>query len=89
MELFKKLWLALAGIIVSSCVIFTEIKDITNFGQLVNMVFKCQQDPASSAPCYLVYDIYIVMFMVIIFIATTTLTIMRVSIYTSDKLSNK
>lgn len=89
MELFKKIWIPLAGVIISSCVIYTEFKGITSFGHLINMIFKCQQDPANSAPCYLLYDIYVVMFMIIIFIATITVAIMRVSKYTSDILSNK
>jgi uncharacterized membrane protein len=63
--LFKKNYGLLLGII--ACVIVFQIADTARFfGAFMNRFFSCAQNPASSFPCYGIYDIAM---MIISFVA--------------------
>jgi hypothetical protein len=56
MSLFKKVYGLLLGIV--ACVIVFQMASTARFfGVFVNRFSPCIQDPASSFPCYGIYDI--------------------------------
>ncbi len=58
MNLFKKVYGLLLGI-VACVVIFQMARTARFFGVFVDRFFPCIQDPASSFPCYGIYDVVI------------------------------
>lgn len=61
-----------------------ELFNKTSLGSLINNFFPCEQIPQNSAPCYLQYDIYFSIFLIIIFLATLiTIMIRLIKIYDS------
>jgi hypothetical protein len=56
MSLFKKIYGLLLGIV--ACVVVFQMASAARFfGVFINRFFPCVQDPASSFPCYGIYDI--------------------------------
>jgi hypothetical protein len=58
MSLFKKVYGLLLGII--ACVVVFQMASTARFfGVFIDRFFPCVQDPASSFPCYGIYDIVV------------------------------
>jgi hypothetical protein len=47
------------------------------FGEFINNYFPCQQDPLNSFPCYGVYDGLLFLLLLIIFVSSIILTVVR------------
>jgi len=56
MSLFKKVYGLLLGIVACAIVYLMEGTGLF-FGKFVNQFFSCVENPASSFPCYGIYDI--------------------------------
>jgi hypothetical protein len=77
MNLFKKVYGLLLGI-VACVIIYLMAGTELFFGKFVNRFFPCTENPASSFPCYGIYDIAIMALAFVVGLLLAVVVISRV-----------
>ena len=83
----KKLLIPIITGIVSITLLIILYTSSLSLGSIINNFFPCEQAPENSFPCFGIYDIYAMIFLVMIVIVS--LIIFGINFYKSKKWSRK
>jgi hypothetical protein len=56
--------------LLSTAILCLEINSTFSIGKIINKYFPCNQNPMNSLPCYGIYDIYFMILLVVILLAS-------------------
>lgn len=82
----NKIKIPIITAVISVLIFYLEISSTFSIGEITNRYFPCEQNPMNSFPCFGIYDIYFMFFLIGIFIVS--LIIIGVIIYKARKKRN-
>jgi hypothetical protein len=88
MELLRKIYLAVFGI-VASMIVFEMANTANFFGVFISRFFPCVQTAGASFPCYGSYDLVIMAVAVVAFVIFNGILILKVAGFYIQKIKNK
>lgn len=69
----NKIKIYITWAILSTVVLYFEINSIFSIGKIINKYFPCKQNLADSFPCFGIYDIYFILWLITILLITITI----------------
>ena len=63
--------------LISAILLYLELNSIVSIGKTVNKYFPCQQNQTDSFPCFGIYDVYLMLILIIIFVASLVIIIYK------------